>query len=102
LRVFRLKDSVYNVYIANQFQTTFAQGEGGGEKNPFVEVTLSSKEENSEDFCPRIRPLFKYLLNGRKQQQKDTPRAVQVIFLPLLIQMCHESIKILIFYFRLE
>ncbi len=24
-------DSVYNVYIANQFQTTFARGGGGGE-----------------------------------------------------------------------
>ncbi len=26
LRVFRLEVSVYNVYITNQFQTTFAQG----------------------------------------------------------------------------
>jgi hypothetical protein len=31
---------VYNVYIANQFQVTFAQGGGGGgEYNPLVEVT---------------------------------------------------------------
>ncbi len=30
LRVLRLEVSVYNVYITNQFQTTFAQvGEGG-------------------------------------------------------------------------
>jgi hypothetical protein len=29
LRVLRLEVSVYKVYIANQFQTTFAQ-EGGG------------------------------------------------------------------------
>jgi hypothetical protein len=28
LRVLRLEVSVYNVYITNQFQTTFAQGEG--------------------------------------------------------------------------
>ncbi len=28
LRVFRLEVSVYNVYITNQFQTTFARGEG--------------------------------------------------------------------------
>jgi hypothetical protein len=28
--VLRLEVSVYNVYITNQFQTTFAQGEGGG------------------------------------------------------------------------
>jgi hypothetical protein len=26
----RLEVSVYNVYIKNQFQTTFAQGGGGG------------------------------------------------------------------------
>jgi hypothetical protein len=30
LRVLRLEVSVYNVYITNQFQTTFAQ-KGGGE-----------------------------------------------------------------------
>jgi hypothetical protein len=29
-RVLRLEVSVYNVYITNQFQTTFAQGGGGG------------------------------------------------------------------------
>jgi hypothetical protein len=31
LRVLRLEVSVYNVYIINQFQNTFAQ-EGGGSK----------------------------------------------------------------------
>jgi hypothetical protein len=30
LRVLRLEVSVYNVYIANQFQTTFARGAGVG------------------------------------------------------------------------
>jgi hypothetical protein len=30
LRVLILEVSVYNVYITNQFQTTFAQGGGGG------------------------------------------------------------------------
>ncbi len=49
LRVLRLEVSVYNVYIANQFQTTFAQGEV--EKNPLVEVTVNSKEEN-KTFVP--------------------------------------------------
>jgi hypothetical protein len=33
LRVLRLEVSVYNVYITNQFQTTFAQGGGGGVKS---------------------------------------------------------------------
>ncbi len=33
LRVLRLEVSVYNVYITNQFQNTFAQG-GGGRKIP--------------------------------------------------------------------
>jgi hypothetical protein len=50
LRVLRLEVSVYNVYITNQFQTTFGSG-GRGEK-PLEEVTVNSKEENSEDFCP--------------------------------------------------
>jgi hypothetical protein len=42
LRVPRLEVSVYNVYITNQFQTTFAQG-GGGErevKKTFVPITF--------------------------------------------------------------
>jgi hypothetical protein len=30
LRVLRIEVSVYNVHITNQFQTTFAQGDGGG------------------------------------------------------------------------
>jgi hypothetical protein len=30
LRFLRLEVSVYNVYIANQFQITFARGRGGG------------------------------------------------------------------------
>jgi hypothetical protein len=30
LRVLRLEVSVYNVYITNSFQTTFARGGGGG------------------------------------------------------------------------
>jgi hypothetical protein len=29
LRVLRLEVSVHNVYITNQFQSTFAQGDGG-------------------------------------------------------------------------
>jgi hypothetical protein len=49
----RLEVSVYNVYITNQFQTTFAQegGEGGG-WSKIRKETVSSKEENSQDFCP--------------------------------------------------
>ncbi len=43
--------SVYNVDITNPFfQNTFAQRGRG--VNPLVEVTVNSKEENSEDFCP--------------------------------------------------
>ena len=45
-----LEVSVYNVYIVNQFQTTFAQGGGG--VHPLVEVIMNSKEENSKYFCP--------------------------------------------------
>jgi hypothetical protein len=49
LRVLRMEVSVYNVHITNQFRTTFAGGGGG---NPLVEVTVNSKEENSQDFLP--------------------------------------------------
>jgi hypothetical protein len=46
LRVLRLEVPVYsyNFYITTQFQTTFAQGEGG--------VKSLLEEENSLDFCP--------------------------------------------------
>jgi hypothetical protein len=39
--------SIYNVFITNQFQITFAQREGREEENPLVEVTVYIKEENS-------------------------------------------------------
>jgi hypothetical protein len=45
LRVFRLEVSVYNFYITNQFQTTFAQGGGGVGLNLLIEA--NSKEEHS-------------------------------------------------------
>ncbi len=47
LRVLRLEVFVYNVYIINQFQTTFAQGGGGGVKYCRLEVTVNSNEENT-------------------------------------------------------
>ncbi len=46
VRVLRLEVSVYNVYIANLFQTTFAREGGGGVKS-LVEVTVNMQEENS-------------------------------------------------------
>jgi hypothetical protein len=45
-----LEVSVYNVYVTNQFQPTFALvgwGGGVGRGVKFVEMTVSSKEENS-------------------------------------------------------
>jgi hypothetical protein len=51
LRVLRLEVSTYNLYISNQFQTTFARGGGGGLKT-VVEVTVNSKGEDCKDFCP--------------------------------------------------
>ncbi len=44
----RFEVSVYNVYIENQFQTTFAQG---GEDNFLVEMTLNSKRKILNTFC---------------------------------------------------
>jgi hypothetical protein len=43
LGVIRLEVSVYNVYIKNLFQTTVVQK---------GEVTVNSKEENSQDYRP--------------------------------------------------
>ena len=51
LRVLRLEVFVYNFYITDLFQAIFAQG-GGGEENLLVEMTVNSKEENSQDICP--------------------------------------------------
>jgi hypothetical protein len=48
LRVLWLEVSVYAVYISNQFQNL----RGGGGKAA-LEVTVNSKEENSQDFCPK-------------------------------------------------
>jgi hypothetical protein len=47
LRVLRLEVSVYNVYITNQFQTTFAQGEGRVKI-----VTVNSRSKTLKTFCP--------------------------------------------------
>jgi hypothetical protein len=44
LRVLRLEVSVYNVYIANQFQTTFARGAGGG---GVLNLFLEEKQEEN-------------------------------------------------------
>jgi hypothetical protein len=45
LRVLRLEVSVYNVYITNQFQTTFSKGAGGVKS--VSRGTVNSKETNS-------------------------------------------------------
>jgi hypothetical protein len=52
LRVLRLEVSVNNVYITNQFQTTFAQG--SGEHSPLVEVTVNRKERTLKAFVPIV------------------------------------------------
>ncbi len=46
MKVLRLEVSIYNVYMTNQFQTTFAWGGGGGVKSVVLEVTFNSKGEN--------------------------------------------------------
>jgi hypothetical protein len=58
LRILRLEVSVYNVYLTNQCQTTFAQGGGSN----ICSRGDRSKEENFKIFFvpqlrPRIRPL---------------------------------------------
>jgi hypothetical protein len=55
----------YNVYITNQFQTIFSQVSGGS-KIPLAEVTVNSKDENSQDFCPNYVQGF-----GLRRQSMD-------------------------------
>ncbi len=51
LRVLRLEVSVYNVYLTNQFQTTFSQGgRGGREWNSLVEVIVNIKKKTLKTF----------------------------------------------------
>jgi hypothetical protein len=59
----RVEVSVYNVYITNQFQTTFAQGSGAGGgwgvKSVSGGDSMNSKEENSlKTVVPIIWPLY--------------------------------------------
>ncbi len=54
MRVLRLEVSVYNVYITYQFKPHLLKV--GREVKPLVEVTVNSKEENSEDYCPNLLP----------------------------------------------
>ncbi len=42
---------MYNVYITNQFKPLLLK-RVGGLKSVSIEVTVSSKEENSSDYCP--------------------------------------------------
>jgi hypothetical protein len=62
LRVLILEVSVLNVYITNQFQTTFAQG-GGGVKSVYVELNANSKREY---FCPNYVREFGLCRQTRK------------------------------------
>jgi hypothetical protein len=57
LRVLRVEVSVYNVYITNQFQTTFAQGRGG---------VKSVVIENRAVLCK----VFDTILRGASMQYK--------------------------------
>jgi hypothetical protein len=52
-KIYNVQYTIYNVYITNQFQATFALGGGGGGLKSVSRVTVNSKEENSEDFCPK-------------------------------------------------
>jgi hypothetical protein len=58
LRVLRLEVSVYNVYSTNQFQITFAKGEGKVQSA----VHVNSKEETP--FLSQLRPRIRLLDSG--------------------------------------
>ncbi len=58
LRDFRLQVSLYNVYVKNQFQTSFARGWGGGGRGvkSVSRGDIEYQEENSQDFFSQLRP----------------------------------------------
>jgi hypothetical protein len=56
LRLLRLEVSLYKAYIANQFQTTFDQGEGGSK----IRIRGDSEQQGGKLLSQlrlRIRPL---------------------------------------------
>jgi hypothetical protein len=57
--------------FTNQFQTSFAQGGGGGvvvkSKNLLADVTVNIKKENSQDFCPNIVQEFGLRQNAKSE-----------------------------------
>jgi hypothetical protein len=63
LRVLRLEVSVYNVYITNEFQTTFAQG-GGGDTRCWrcLEIARRKSFKLLSLLLPRIRLLLRRIL----------------------------------------
>jgi hypothetical protein len=67
LGVLRLEVSLYNVYITNQFQATFAQGERGGGVKSF-----SRRDCFEEQLRPRIGPLEMSLSFEWRWQQRVT------------------------------
>jgi hypothetical protein len=90
LRVLRLEVSMYNVYITNQFQATFAQGGGGA--NPLVELTVGGKFLGLlSQLCPRIRPLFSRVCPSGIPEQwtssKDEFQLSNTFFLKTLAQI---------------
>ncbi len=62
MRILILVVSVYDVYIKNRFQTTFAQWEGGGWRQPpSVEVLWTARKKILNTFVPMT---FKNLASG--------------------------------------
>jgi hypothetical protein len=76
LKVLRLEVFIYNFYITNQFQTTFAQGEWEGGVKSVREVTVNSKEKNSLDFCPNH--VQEFGLCTHKKMYRDIPHGCAV------------------------
>ncbi len=84
LRVLRLEVAIYNVYITNQFQATFARGVG---INQLEEVTVNTKEENSEDFSPMSK-------NSASVQYCNLPQTELGFNFKTNLQLNLESLKI--------
>ncbi len=69
LRVPRLEVSVYN-FLHYKYKPILNHYCSGGGGVPLIKMTVNSKEENSEDFCPNYVQELGLWIKGRQEKEK--------------------------------
>jgi hypothetical protein len=73
---------ISHIRIQYSLQTSlnpFLLGGGGGEYNSLVEMTVNSKEEISEEFCPNFRPRIRTLGSEVKMMTLSSVRYPNIV-----------------------